>query len=347
MRVRCIEVPLAAWSLALLLGCQRPPDVRGTADGAARDACADAGSDRVAAPVDAAARDSARPDAARLDANRADAYHPDANRPDAGAIDAKADVNVIDGARGDGGDAAGSPMFELLGAPLVFAPTPRGFGLSVVLRSGDPHALQLRVRDEDLSAWSIQGPPLSPAVDIAQWTVDGLVPGRRYVYEVSAVIDAGAGDAGQVGSPSPPDAVAPGPSLPIVLYTGSAATAPPPGTPFTFALITDSHIEPRDPVPPGETVVDDFYGTMEGTLLAVTAEVGAVKPDFVLNLGDMLDYHLFGFNAPPPDAGWARLGYLNYRRCWGTRSATPRIFRSSATGTGRAAATRATRSRAR
>ena len=31
----------------------------------------------------------------------------------------------------------------------------------------------------------------------------------------------------------------------------------------------------------------------------------------------MLDYHLFGFNAPPPDARWARLGYLNYRRLLG------------------------------
>src|SRR5690348_16996675 len=142
MRVRCVEVPLAAWSLALLLGCQRPPDVRGTADGAARDARADGGSDRVAAPVDAAGRDSARLDAARPAANRPEPPRPDANRPDGGAIDAKADVSVIDAARGDGGDAAGSPMFELLGAPLVFAPTPRGFGLSVVLRSGDPRALQ-------------------------------------------------------------------------------------------------------------------------------------------------------------------------------------------------------------
>ena len=194
--------------------------------------------------------------------------------------------------------------FEFLGAPLVFAPTPRGFGLSVVLRAGDPTSLRLRVRDEELSAWSLQGPPVSPAVDIAQWTVDGLVPGRRYVYELSAPSDAAAaadsadaGDAGQGGSP---DAL--GSSLPVVLYTGSAATAPAPGTPFTFALITDSHIEPRDPVPPGQTVIDDFYGTMETTLLTVTAEVGAAKPDFVINLGDMLDYHLFGFNAPPPDA---------------------------------------------
>jgi len=31
----------------------------------------------------------------------------------------------------------------------------------------------------------------------------------------------------------------------------------------------------------------------------------------------MLDYHLFGFNAPPPDSSWARLAYLDYRRMYG------------------------------
>ena len=220
-----------------------------------------------------------------------------------------------DAARADGGDGGGPGTFELLGAPLVFAPTPRGFGLSVVLRSGDPASLQLRVRDEELSAWSVQGPPLSPAVDIAQWMVDGLVPGRRYVYEVSAFARRRRRRM-RVARQVRQTRCLPL-SVPLVLYTGSAATAPAPGTPFSFALITDSHIEPRDPVPPGETVIDDFYGTMETTLLTVAAEVGAVKPDFVINLGDMLDYHLFGFNAPPPDARWARLGYLNYRRLLG------------------------------
>ena len=98
---------------------------------------------------------------------------------------------------------------------------------------------------------------------------------------------------------------------------GAPPPRPAPGSPFTFALIADSHIEPRDPVPPGKTVIDDGFGTMESTLLAVTAEVRAANPDFVINLGDMLDYHLFGFNAPPPDASWARLAYLNYRRLLG------------------------------
>jgi hypothetical protein len=280
MRVRWVEILLAALPLALVFGCERQPGLQIATDRPVRDAAADSGSDRGASRFDASGGDRSGPDATR-----------DAHRPDGPAVDATA----TDAARSDGGGADAG--FELLGAPLVFAPTPQGFGLSVVLRSGDPRSLQLRVRDEELSAWSVLGPPLSPAFDIAQWTVDGLAPGRRYVYEVSAP-----GDAGEGGSP---------------LYAGSVATAPAPGTPFTFALITDTHIEPRDPVPPGDIVIDDFYGIAETTLLAVTAEVAAAKPDFVINLGDMLDYHLFGFNAPPPDASWARLGYLNYRRLLG------------------------------
>jgi hypothetical protein len=313
MRVVCIRIPLPALLLALGLGCQHQPGLQGRADAGVKDGGADGRSDR--GRVDASVADRSGPEAAHPDVNRRDA-----DRADAATMDARADRLVIDAtARADGGDGGGAASFELLGAPLVFAPTPRGFGLSVVLRSGNPASLHLRVRDEELSAWTVEGPPLSPAVDIAQWTVDGLVPGRRYVYELSASPpDAGDGGlSGSAGASGSPDALGGSPHPPILLYTGSAATAPAPGTPFTFALIADSHIEPRDPVPPGETVVDDFYGLMETTLLTVSAEVGAVKPDFVLNLGDMLDYHLFGFNAPPPDTAWARLGYLNYRRLLG------------------------------
>ena len=297
MKVRSVVIPLAALPVALLLGCERQPGLQIATDRAVRDAGADSRSDHGAARVDAG------PDGARRDAHRPDATAV-ASSAHAGAADAApADASALDAARADGGGVGG---FELLGAPLVFAPTPRGFGLSVVLRSGDPTALALRVRDEELSAWSVLGPPLAPAADLAQWTVDGLAAGRRYVYEVSAP-----GAAGQSAMPGSPAPVA------RLLYTGSAVTAPAPGTPFTFALIADSHIEPRDPVPPDDSVIDDGYGTMETTLLAVTAEVAAAKPDFVINLGDMLDYHLFGFNAPPPDASWARLGYLNYRRLLG------------------------------
>ncbi|HEY6478240.1 MAG TPA: metallophosphoesterase [Polyangia bacterium] len=222
-------------------------------------------------------------------------------RTERSSRDAPGETATADGgppADSGAGDGAIDAGLELLGAPLVFAPTPSGFGLSVVLRSGDPTTLALQLRADDEAPWTSAGRPQSPASDIAQWNVGGLAPGRRYDYVVVASSDADAGSA------SP-------------LYVGSAATAPPPGRPFTFALIADSHIEPRDPVPPGETVVDDGYGTMEQTLLDVAAQVGMASPDFVINLGDMVDYHLFGFNAPPPDASWARLAYLNYRRLLG------------------------------
>jgi hypothetical protein len=200
-------------------------------------------------------------------------------RPDASARRPDA-ANTIDG----GGLA-------LLGAPLVVAPTAESFGVNVVLRSGDPSTLDLQVRPAGTSDWLPVDPPLVPAPDVAQWTVTGLQPGLRHAYRVL-----GGGD---------------------VLYEGSAVTARPPGTPFTFSLITDTHIEARDPVPDGMTVVDDGYGTMEQTMLEVMPEVAASAPDLVLNLGDMLDTHQFGFNAPPPDSRWARLGYLNYRRLLG------------------------------
>jgi hypothetical protein len=243
-------------------------------------------------------------------ADRADSHNPasDAGRADRSdaqdvpsrdaaretAEDAAFDAGAGDGAAGDGSIDGG---LELLGAPLVFAPTPSGFGVSVVLRTGDPTTLALELRADDTGPWSLADPPLSPAPDIAQWQLRGLLPGHRYSYQVFAPGDGG-------GSTAP-------------LYVGSATTAPPPGTPFTFAAIADSHIEPRDPVPPGETVIYDSWGTMEETLLEVTAQVAKAKPDFVINLGDMLDYHIFGFNTPPPDAAWARLGYLNYRRLLG------------------------------
>src|SRR5262249_38367225 len=101
------------------------------------------------------------------------------------------------------------------------------------------------------------------------------------------------------------------------LYQGSAVTARDPGATFRFAVLADTHIEPRDPVPPGSTVVGDSYGFMESTLAAVTTDIAAGEPDLIVHVGDLLDYPLFGFNTPPPDAGWSRLAYLNYRRMMG------------------------------
>jgi 3',5'-cyclic AMP phosphodiesterase CpdA len=85
------------------------------------------------------------------------------------------------------------------------------------------------------------------------------------------------------------------------------------GDSFVFALLTDTHIAPQDEIPPGlETT-----GTAEQTLLGVAQDIRASSPDFIANLGDVLDFHRFGFNLPPPDGSWTRLGYLNYRRLLG------------------------------
>ena len=55
--------------------------------------------------------------------------------------------------------ASGATGFELLGSPLIFAPTMQGFGLNVVLRSGDHWRcvpLQVREREPRLGgmAWN-------------------------------------------------------------------------------------------------------------------------------------------------------------------------------------------------
>jgi 3',5'-cyclic AMP phosphodiesterase CpdA len=94
-------------------------------------------------------------------------------------------------------------------------------------------------------------------------------------------------------------------------------TTRPAGSAFSFAVLTDSHIPPRDPLPTGTHVGSDIDADMETTLLAVTRDVAAGDPDFLVNMGDMLDFHVFGFNDPPPTSNWSRLGYQNYRRLLG------------------------------
>jgi 3',5'-cyclic AMP phosphodiesterase CpdA len=52
----------------------------------------------------------------------------------------------------------------------------------------------------------------------------------------------------------------------------------------------------------------------------VAAELGAASPDFMIHLGDMLDFHEYGFNDPPPEGSIARAAYLNYRTLLGDTS---------------------------
>jgi 3',5'-cyclic AMP phosphodiesterase CpdA len=183
-----------------------------------------------------------------------------------------------------------TPTAAIMGAPLLFAPTPSSFGISVVLTGGDPKTLAARVR----AAGELGFGPLAQAEvmasDLAEWTISGLKAGTRYEYEIVEV--------------APPSGQA-------VLYQGSAVTARPEGEPFTFALLSDSHI--------GAHLEYGNQGD-ENVLKTVCAAIDTVSPDFMVNLGDMLDYHEYGFNAPPPDGSISRLAYHNYRTWLGDMS---------------------------
>lgn len=187
-----------------------------------------------------------------------------------------------DGGEGDGGAAT------LLGPPVVFAPTTHGFGVSAVLGQGSLSMLRARVRPRGQSAFS-WGPPLEPAMrapDLAEWTIDGLSPGSVYDYQLSA-------GAGSAATP---------------LFQGTVTTQRPAGQPFTFALVTDTHI--------GADLTYTNQGNPQ-TLRSASAAIAQAAPDFVVNLGDMLDFHEYGFNTPPPDESITRLAYLNYRQTFG------------------------------
>ena len=119
----------AAALLLLLAGCQVQPG--GPTAGRREDKARDAGAER--ADVARRAPTPGTPTDPR----------PGTLGPTRSSLDVEAGA---DGA-GDGGPGDGG--FALLGAPLVFAPTPRGFGLSVVLRSGDPTTLALQLRADD------------------------------------------------------------------------------------------------------------------------------------------------------------------------------------------------------
>lgn len=175
----------------------------------------------------------------------------------------------------------GGGSLRLCGAPLVLRPTEHGFDLNVLLAGGDPSGLVARVRPAGGDAWDAPIPPQVPAPDLAQWNVEGLAPGTRYEYQIMT-----SGEGGEL------------------LYAGGAVTQRRAGDAFTFALISDSHIG------------SDWAFTNQGdwcTLVKVAGAVGEAAPDFVLNLGDMLDFHNFGFNEPPPDGANTRRAYRNYR----------------------------------
>ncbi|MBN2197327.1 MAG: metallophosphoesterase [Polyangiaceae bacterium] len=193
--------------------------------------------------------------------------------------------------QGAGGTAGESGMVELLGPPLLFRPTDDGFGLQVVTSPLGKHELSAVVQGEDGSSPRLLGDPTHPAEDITEWEVTDLEPGMRYEYLVLATGD----------------------HFVTTLYRGEVTTRRPPGAEYTVALLTDSHIRPREVLPGPVEAVE----TAEVTLLAVGADILPSRPDFVIHLGDMLDFHDYGFNVPSPSAATTRSGYLNYRRFLG------------------------------
>lgn len=195
---------------------------------------------------------------------------------------------VGSGGASEMGSGGAPPVVGLLGAPMVVLPTKASFDINAVYVGDSPAKLQLSVKEIGTVNW---GEPLTPqlkADDVAQWHVPDLKPGTTHEYRV---LDA---------SLEPM----------ATLYQGTATTQRLAGDSFDFALIADTHIPPRfvDAYDP------EVVGEQEPILWAVAGELLAVRPDFILNLGDMIDYHDYGFNVPAPSTEIARLAYLNYRR---------------------------------
>lgn len=190
------------------------------------------------------------------------------------------------GAAGSAGDT-GAPA--LVGAPLLFNPTATSFGINVIA-FGDLDRIRVRVRESGSPDWRNALEPEVRAPDALEWHVENLTASTLYEYEVFEQR-----------------------AEHRTLFTGSVTTARPPGESFSFAVVTDTHISPRE-VAPGEVATVTPF---EETMAFVANDIFTAKPEFIVNLGDMLDFHLFGFNQPPPDKSWTRLGYLNYRRLYG------------------------------
>lgn len=173
----------------------------------------------------------------------------------------------------------------------MFNPTHDGFELQAVVLNGDPKNLSASVRKRGSGTHTPVSEVSYPAEDIAQWRVSGLEPGAHYEYRISA------SQADSAGAQ--------------ILFEGQAVTQRPPGSDFSFVLITDTHVPQPDPRA-------QQRATIEATYQAVTRDITDLeRPDFIVNLGDMLDFHLYGFNAPPASPQGAREAYMNYRSLMG------------------------------
>lgn len=192
------------------------------------------------------------------------------------------------GSGGEGGLGGMGGVFEptpLFGPPLVFNPTSEQFSINVILGTHDGEGVTAHVRASgERGSWNDLGAGTLQGNDVLEWQAQGLHAGTEYDYEIRAGEE--------------------------VLFEGRATTQRGPGATYKFGLIADSHIAPQE-VEPGSL---DTYYPADPVLLQVGRNLSKEDFDFVVNLGDMLDFHLFGFNVAPPDGSWTRLAYLNYRR---------------------------------
>ena len=208
----------------------------------------------------------------------------------AGSTDTATDTG-IDTVHCDTDEIAFGAAYHLVGAPLLFAPTETGIGVSVVLDGGDPGQLALWVGKvgEPLAA-SESMPVITigcPHIFSVVWRTDGLQPATAYVYRIVTQSSTGPG---------------------MTLYEGSFTTALPSGAGFSFALLTDSHI--------GSNLSYSGQGVPE-ILQKIGDQITTAAPDFMINLGDMVGFYDYGFNAVPPNGTVTRDAYLNYRSLLG------------------------------
>jgi hypothetical protein len=188
---------------------------------------------------------------------------------------------------------------QLQAAPIIFAPTKNGFEINAVVADGDPRSLRLFVQRSVDTGWTEVDTVRYPAGDIAEWSVTDLSPGTVYPYAIVTGEDAlKALEKADSGVDTSAD---------TVLYNGSMVTQREPGESFSVALISDTHI--------GAELGFMNQGIPE-VLKKVGVQIKNCRPDFIINLGDIVDFHQYGFE-PPPSESALRAAYLNYRSLLG------------------------------
>jgi 3',5'-cyclic AMP phosphodiesterase CpdA len=185
----------------------------------------------------------------------------------------------------------------LTGAPFIFAPTKTSFEMSVVAADGDAKTMKLFVKRSADQGWSEIKTVRYPASGSVEWSVSNLSPGKLYPYAIVTNLDALNGI----------DTLTNGHTHSGLLFSGETVTQREPGESFRVALITDTHI--------GSNLEYSNQGNPE-ILKNVGEQIKNYRPDFIVNLGDVTDFHLYGFE-PPPVEDALHAAYMNYRTLLG------------------------------